>query len=86
MKLDVFSVYDSKAEAFLQPFFCVNRGVAVRNFQAAAQDERHDFHRHAADFTLFRLGTWDQVTGEFEMAEVKESLGTAIQFQQKEAR
>lgn len=86
MKQVVCSVYDSKAEAFMQPFFCVSRGVAVRMFMDAASDEGHEFAKHAADYTLFELGEFDQVTGRFEQHDVFVNLGLALQMQQPEAK
>lgn len=32
MKLNVYSVFDAKVEAFLQPFFMPARGAAIRAF------------------------------------------------------
>lgn len=78
--LRCYSVFDSKALAFLPPFFCVNNAVAIRNFTKAVQDERTDFHRFAGDYTLFCLGEWDQFTGVFVNFEAKESLGVATQY------
>ena len=78
--MKVFSVFDSKAKAFLQPFFCVNAGVAVRSFSQAAQDKQGDFHRFASDFTLFEIGSWDETQGSLKSHESKVSLGVASQF------
>lgn len=80
MELMIYSVYDSKAEAFLQPFFAVSRGAAVRMFSDAAQDESHAFHKHAEDFTLFEVGRFDQVKGVVAPLEAIFALGTALQF------
>lgn len=63
MKL-VFSVYDSKAEAFLQPFFTDASGVAVRMFQSAVADGNHDFNKYAEDFTLYEIGGFDEASGQ----------------------
>lgn len=82
----VYSIFDSKAIAFLQPFFCVNNAVAIRNFTKAVQDERSDFHRFAPDYTLFCIGEWDQFTGEFKNLEAKEALGVAVQYLNVEAK
>lgn len=60
MILKVYSIYDSKAEAYLQPFFCVNNNVAMRHFRAAVNDPSHDFGKYSSDFTLFLIGEWDQ--------------------------
>lgn len=57
-----FSIFDSKAEAYLQPFFAPTAGVALRNFEAAANDVNHDFNKYAGDYTLFEIGTFDTTT------------------------
>ncbi len=61
--MKIFSVYDDKADAYTQPFFATTAGVAIRQFQQAANEEGHQFNRHAADYTLFELGEFDEHTG-----------------------
>lgn len=80
MVLKVFAVYDSKARSFLQPFFSVNGAVAVRAFESASNDERHDFHRFAGDYELFEIGEWDDHSGELTTLEHRSSLGLASSF------
>ena len=62
--MKVFSVFDSAANAYMQPFFMDTVPLALRAFTAAVNDEDHAFHRHAADYTLFEIGTFDQSSGE----------------------
>lgn len=81
MKLYMFSIFDSKACAYLQPFFSVNAQVAMRAFQGACRDPGHDFGRFPADYTLMSLGEWDQTTGVVTMFEVQGNLGNGVQFQ-----
>lgn len=80
MILKIFSVFDSKAAAFLQPFFSINVATAVREFAAAAQDSGHAFHRHSGDYELFLLGEWDQYEGKISMHDTKTSLGLASMY------
>lgn len=80
MVLKTFSIYDTKAEAYLPPFFCSTAGVAIRNFEAAANDQGHQFHKHASDYCLFELGTFDDQTGQLEMLKAPISLGLAMTF------
>lgn len=79
-------MFDSKACAFLQPFFSVNVATASREFMAAAQDVGHAFHRHAGDYELFLLGEWDQYEGVVKMYEAKQSLGLASAYLNVEER
>lgn len=74
----IFTVFDSKAEAYLQPFFAQSTGVAIRIFQSAANDTDHQFNRYAADFTLFEIGTFDIKSGQIEMLDAHINLGTAL--------
>lgn len=78
--LKVFSVYDSKVEAFILPFYSATTASAKRSFDTAANKEGHDFARHGADYTLFELGEFDESTGDFKLHPAKINLGSAIQF------
>ncbi len=78
MILKSFSIYDTKAEAFLPPFFCPTSGVAIRNFEAAANEQGHAFNKHATDYNLFELGTFDDVTGIITSLKAPISHGLAI--------
>lgn len=78
--LKCFSVYDSKAAAFVTPFFCANAAIAIRSFEHAANNEGHDFHRFGADYTLFELGEFQDESGHFNMHAQPLNLGTASSF------
>lgn len=80
MLVKVFSVFDSKAECFLPPFYQQTTGLAIRAFAAACNKEDHDFHMHSEDFSLFELGEFDQEAGTFVQYEAKKALGLAKQF------
>lgn len=79
----VFSVYDSKAKAWMTPIFAPTKGVAMRSFAQAANTQDSDFQRWAADYTLFQIGTWDDQTGDIEKDEAKSNLGTALEHQEQ---
>lgn len=80
LTLLVYSVYDEKAKAYLQPWFALNRETAERTFQAACWDDSHQFHRFAADFTLFEIGAFDQERGVLAAFDNHRNLGTALAF------
>lgn len=77
MIMKMFAVYDSKAEAYLQPFFMPTKGQAIRAFQAAANKEGHDFNVYSADFTLFEIGEYDDSNGVVTPLPHKLNLGGA---------
>ncbi len=80
MKLKIFTVHDSKAEAFLSPFFSQTAGTAIRAFEQAANEAGHDFSLHGGDYTLFEVGDFDQLTAKFLILPTPINLGLAITF------
>lgn len=77
---NIYTVYDSKAEAYMQPFFSQTAGTAARAFEKAVNDPQHDFHQNAGDYTLFEIGQWDEHTGKIQMFDAKNALGVATQY------
>lgn len=65
MRLHVYTVYDKAIGAFMQPFFVRAKGEALRSFSDACNDEKSNFYRHAADYTLMFLGEFDDSNGLF---------------------
>lgn len=80
MLLQMFTVYDSKAEAYLPPFFMAARGAAVRSFSDTCNDPTHAFNQHPEDYTLFHLGQYDDQHATFDISDAKTSLGLALDF------
>jgi len=78
MKKIIFSVYDEKAEAFLQPFFLDTKGLAIRAIVDCMNDPKHNFSMHSSDYTLFQLGEFDQVDATITVN--KTSLGNLVEF------
>lgn len=78
--LRVYAVFDSKVEAFMTPFFVRTRGEALRAFQDSVNQENSSFRMHPADFTLFELGDWDELHGQFTLLKTPYSLGLAQDF------
>lgn len=66
MILQVFSVYDVKADVYMPPFFMSAVGQAVRAFKDLANDRNTTVGRHPGDFKLVKIGAWDDSTAVFE--------------------
>lgn len=80
MKLKMFSVFDSKIQAYMNPFFARTAAEALRSFADAVNNSESNFCRFAEDFTLFEIGAWDDQTAKVELLPTPHSLGVAIQF------
>lgn len=79
----LFTVYDSKAEAYMHPFVMRSRGEALRAWESEVNNEQSNFSRFPADFTLFEIGVFDEASGSVTMYESKVSLGVAVEFKKK---
>lgn len=79
MILKMFTVYDSKAEAYMTPFFLNTIGQAIRSFSDTCNDKSHPFNLHPGDYTLFESGTYDNSTAQCVPALTLKSLGTALE-------
>lgn len=77
--MKIFSIYDDKVEAYLSPITAPTTAAAVRMFETAANDESHDFHKHAGDYTLYEIGLFDEEHGTIMPLDPRKSLGTALE-------
>lgn len=74
-----YTVYDSKAETFMPPFFVPSKGLAIRAFEDCVNSDDHHFGKHPADYTLFSLGAFNTDVGHFDFTE-KQSVGNGVEF------
>jgi len=79
MKHNIFTVYDSKAKAYLTPFFMHEDGMAERVFSDCINDTAHQFGKHPEDYTLFKIGSWSDDKAKF-LTNNPISLGTGIEY------
>ena len=75
-----FAVYDCKVEAYFEPFFFKTSGEAIRAIGEAVNKPEHNFCKYAADFTLFELGSWNEVNASFDLLKTPHNLGVLIEF------
>lgn len=75
----LFSVYDSAAGMYLEPFFAPSVEFAIRSFRQAVNTDAHQFNLYPTDYTLFAIGRWDPESGVLE-PQVPHSLGVGITF------
>lgn len=77
----IYTVYDTKARAYLPPWISLNDDTARRAFAEAANTRGHQFQKYAADYILFRVGDFDDSTG-VPAAQTHLSLGLAQTFKE----
>jgi len=79
--VNIYAIYDSKAEAYLAPFTTRNDGLAARMFEAAVNDPSSNFAKWPGDYTLFCVGEFNEHTGQVAPI-THRNLGTAVQYLQ----
>lgn len=63
MLINAYTIFDVKAEIHHKPFFFIADGEAARAFSDLANDATTSVGRHPADYTLYRIGTFDDASG-----------------------
>jgi hypothetical protein len=66
MKLGLFSIFDSASGVYDGPFKARTDAEAIRAFSGVVADAEHPVGRHPEDFTLVKVGSWNDGTGEVE--------------------
>lgn len=68
MILQVFALRDVKADTFGRPVFVAALGSLIRDIQSVVQAAGDDLiAKHPRDFVLYRLGTFDDSKGTFDL-------------------
>lgn len=84
MILKIFTVYDSKAEAYLKPFFLRSTGEAIRAFEENCNDINANFFKYPSDYTLFEIGSYNDNTTEIVTLTAIKSLGLAHEYKRQQ--
>lgn len=79
MKLNMYAIFDDKAKTFTQPIFRTQDGMASRDFATLVNDENSPFSKYPGDYTLFKIGVFDDGTSEVENLS-PENLGNGLTF------
>jgi len=80
MTQQLYTVYDQKAEAYLQPFATNTHGLAERMFAEMVNTPGHQFNRFPEDYVLYHIGTFDTATARTASSELL-VVQTGIQAQ-----
>lgn len=80
MQYRIYSVYDSKAEAFMQPFFMATNGQAIRAFTQEAENKESMIGKYPMDYTLFELGVFHDANAKIELLTAPTPLGSAQEY------
>lgn len=76
----VYCVYDNKALFWLQPFYAMQHGQAMRAFSDEVNTRNSSMNRHPTDYALFHVGEFDDQTGQLQPVHPAVNLGLAAEF------
>ncbi len=79
MEHRIFVVFDSKAGAYMPPWFLPREAMAVRAFGDLCNDGKHPVGAHPEDYILFCIGSFDDQTAAIDSFAPK-SLCTGIEL------
>lgn len=79
----IFTIHDAAANAYLPPFCLPEQGMAMRTFGDCINDPKHQFSLHPSDYTLFRIGYWDDISGEIKVELAKLSCGNGVAYAER---
>lgn len=75
----VCSVYDTACAVYMRPIFALSDAEAVRTFSDISVAADHPIGEHPEDYSLVRLGTFDDTKGIFVMDEDRVTLITGLE-------
>ena len=76
MKLNIYTIYDDAAKAYMQPFMFQTDGLAVRAFSDNINsDKSNNISEHPEQFTLFKIGEFDDQAATIATFEPPQMLG-----------
>ncbi|AXL15447.1 nonstructural protein [Microviridae sp.] len=79
MKLNAYTIFDVASGIYMRPFFSQADGQAIRGFKDIATDADHEVGKHPEDYTLFRVGSFNDTTGKMDGDEL-EKLATGLEM------
>jgi hypothetical protein len=63
MDKNLYSIYDKKSGTYMQPFVDLTDGTATRQCIDLLSNTNSPFSKFPEDFTLMRIGSWDEIGG-----------------------
>lgn len=80
MEIKVYSIYDEKAKIFSKPFQQINDGIALRSFIDLTKDKDSSINKHPEDYKLYRIATYDDLTGKYKCEDLPVLIAHAIDY------
>ncbi len=80
MLMHVYSIYNTASGSYMRPFTAHADGEASRLFSDLVADEKHPVGMHPEDYSLYRLGSFNDQNGALTIEGAPECLCTAMEL------
>lgn len=77
MKFNIYTIFDAKAQAYLRPEYRRSDEEMFAAIYETAKDQNSGFYKHPDDYTVYKLGTFDESNAEIEY-HGPHSIGTVL--------
>jgi len=79
MKTNIYAIFDTASGTYQKPIFSRADGEIMREFQNICTDKEHPCGQHPEDYSLIRLGNFNDKSG-LVMNEENECLATGLEM------
>lgn len=80
-KMQMFTIQDVRAEAFMRPFFMENEQTAVRAVGTMLVEQKDDLSKFPEDYALWRIGMFCTIHGTVTALDAPEYIGNLANIQ-----
>lgn len=80
MIFKLFSIYDAGTQTFHPPFALAHEGEALRQLQQMANDPDSKLYQWAEDFSLWRIGEFDDTDAGFDLETAPTRIASALDY------
>ena len=75
MRKEIYAMFDSAVQSYMQPIFADAKGQVLRSLMDIVQDDNHEMSKHREDYTCFKIGEYDQQSGMIEAHTPQKVIG-----------
>lgn len=79
-RLKMFAIFDAAAKAFGPPMVFHTNGLALREFEDIARNEKSQLNKSPADFTIWEIGEYETDNAVIESAVAPKALAQATEY------
>lgn len=65
--IGVYAILDKAADTYSRPFVYATDAVAIRELSGEVRNPESIYNKHTRDFSLYYFGTYDDMSGRFDL-------------------